>query len=50
MPHFYIEASVNVKVVSERLGHASTHITFDLYAHVLKTIQTATVDVLNKMF
>jgi integrase len=26
---------VNVKVVSERLGHASTSFTLDVYAHVL---------------
>lgn len=45
-----LEAGVNVKVVSERLGHASTRITLDLYAHVLKTMQAAAVDALNKMF
>lgn len=45
-----LEAGVNVKVVSERLGHASIRITLDLYAHVLKTMQAAAVDALNKMF
>ena len=45
-----LEAGVNVKVVSERLGHASTRITLDLYAHVLKTMQAAAVEALNKMF
>jgi integrase len=30
---------VNVKVVSERLGHASVAITLDIYAHTLPTMQ-----------
>ena len=30
-----LAAGVNVKVVSERLGHASTSFTLDVYAHVL---------------
>jgi len=32
-------AGVNVKVVSERLGHASTGFTIDTYVHSLPTIQ-----------
>jgi len=32
-------AGVNVKVVSERLGHASVAITLTIYAHVLPSIQ-----------
>ena len=32
-------AEVNVKVVSERLGHASVTITLDTYSHVLPTMQ-----------
>jgi integrase len=32
-------ADVNVKVVSERLGHASIEITLNTYSHVLPTMQ-----------
>ena len=31
----------NVKVVSERLGHANIQITLDTYSHVLPTMQKA---------
>jgi integrase len=34
-----LAAGVNVKVVSERLGHASTSFTLDVYAHVLPSQQ-----------
>jgi integrase len=34
-----IKAGVPVKVVSERLGHASTSFTMDTYAHVLPGMQ-----------
>jgi len=34
-----LEAGVNPKVVSERLGHASVVITLDTYSHVLPTMQ-----------
>jgi integrase len=30
-----LKAGVHVKVVSERLGHASTAFTMDVYSHVL---------------
>jgi integrase len=33
-----LAAGVNVKVVSEALGHASTAFTMDTYAHVLPTM------------
>ena len=36
-----LEAGVNPKVVSERLGHASVAITLDIYSHVLPGIQAA---------
>ena len=45
-----LEAGINVKVVSERLGHASIRITLDTYAHVLKTMQAEAVDALDAMF
>lgn len=34
-----LQLGVNVKVISERLGHASTKITLDLYSHSLPTMQ-----------
>jgi integrase len=34
-------AGANVKVVSERLGHANVSITLDIYAHVLPSMQQA---------
>ena len=33
-----LQARIPVKVVSERLGHANTAITSDLYQHVLKAM------------
>ncbi len=42
-----LEAGVNIKVVSERLGHSSIRITLDTYAHVLQTMQQEAVDKLN---
>jgi integrase len=37
-------AGVNVKVVSERLGHANITITLQTYAHVLPTMQAQAAD------
>lgn len=34
-----LSAGVHPKVVSERLGHASTNLTMDVYSHVLPTMQ-----------
>ena len=39
---------VNVKVISERLGHASIVITLDTYAHVLPNMQKEATDILSK--
>src|SRR5207248_2751956 len=35
-----LQASVDVKIVSERLGHASAKITWDIYQHVTPTMQS----------
>jgi integrase len=43
-------AGENVKVVSERLGHASVILTLDTYAHVLPSMQEASADKLQAMF
>ena len=32
---------VNIKIISERLGHSSTALTLDVYSHVLPGIQEA---------
>ncbi|MEO2104675.1 MAG: tyrosine-type recombinase/integrase, partial [Actinomycetota bacterium] len=34
-----LEAGVDVKIVSERLGHASAKITWDIYQHVTPSMQ-----------
>lgn len=44
-----LEAGINVKVVSERLGHSSCRITLDTYAHCLHTMQSQAVEALNKI-
>jgi integrase len=41
---------VPVKVVSERLGHASVTLTMDTYQHVLPTMQDPAADKLEAMF
>ncbi|MDY6345467.1 MAG: site-specific integrase [Succiniclasticum sp.] len=45
-----LRRGVNVKVVSERLDHASTSITMDVYAHALPDMQAQAVKALNDMF
>jgi integrase len=44
-----LQAGVNPKVVSERLGHASITLTLDVYAHVLPTMQQGAADCLEKL-
>lgn len=39
-----IDAGVPVKVVSERLGHATATFTIETYQHVLPSMQTRAVD------
>lgn len=40
----------NIKVISERLGHKSTQITWDTYSHVLPSMKKQTADLLNTIF
>lgn len=40
----------NVKVISERLGHASVKITLDNYSHVLPSMRRSTANLLDNMF
>ncbi|MCI0456764.1 MAG: site-specific integrase [Gemmataceae bacterium] len=42
-------AGVNIKVVSERLGHADVKITLDTYSHVLPTMQELAVEKLDAL-
>ena len=41
---------VNVKVVSERLGHASIQLTLDTYSHVLPTMQKIAAERMDAFF
>lgn len=42
-----LKAGVNVKVISERLGHASIAITLDTYSHVLPGMQEAAAELID---
>ena len=42
-------AGVNVKVISERLGHSSVAATMDIYSHVLPTMQRKAMDDLDNL-
>jgi integrase len=45
-----IKQNVNVKVISERVGHSSIQITLDKYSHVLPSMQKHVADELDKLF
>ncbi|QGQ97079.1 site-specific integrase [Paenibacillus psychroresistens] len=45
-----LKQGVNVKIVSERLGHASVKITLDTYSHVLPSMQKDTAEEFGKLF
>lgn len=45
-----LAAGENVKVVSERLGHASAALTLDVYSHVLPDMQQGAADRLASLF
>ncbi len=45
-----IQQNVNVKVVSERLGHSKISMTLDTYSHVLPSMQQEAADKVNEMF
>jgi integrase len=44
-----LQADVNPKVVSERLGHSTVTLTLDVYSHVLPTMQKDATDQLEQM-
>lgn len=45
-----LSEGVNVKIVSERLGHSNIRITLDTYAHCIASMQHQAADTLNKIF
>ena len=45
-----LAAGVNVKIVSERLGHANVSLTLNTYSHVLPTMQEGASNVINQVF
>jgi integrase len=45
-----LKRGVNVKVVSEILGHSSIGITLGIYGHVLPDMQQSAVDIMNGLF
>jgi integrase len=47
---FLIMAGIPVRAVSERLGHANTQITQDIYTHVLPTMQRAAADLVEDRY
>lgn len=44
-----LKNGVNIKVVSERLGHSSVMVTLDIYAHVLDSMEQTAADVWGKI-
>ncbi|MFC1901372.1 tyrosine-type recombinase/integrase [Chloroflexota bacterium] len=45
-----LQANINPKIVSERLGHASIGITLDIYSHVLPGMQEAAMEQFDRIF
>ena len=44
-----LAAGVDVKIVSERLGHASAKITWDIYQHVTPTMQADAAEIVARL-
>lgn len=45
-----LAAGIHIKIVSERLGHASTRLTMDTYSHVLPGMQQGAMDAVARLF
>ena len=45
-----LRAGVNIKVVSERLGHSSTSVTANIYSALLPDMQSQAVQALDQIF
>jgi integrase len=50
MATLLLAAGVNVKVVSERLGHDSFEITLNFYAHALPSMQQGAADTMDQLY
>jgi integrase len=46
---FLIKQGVHIKVISERLGHASVAITMDTYGHLLPNMQSDAAELMDKL-
>lgn len=44
-----LKAGVNVSVVSKRLGHSSTSVTLNIYAHVLNEMEKTASETWEKL-
>ncbi|MDF2958800.1 MAG: integrase [Paenibacillus sp.] len=44
-----VQQNINVKVISERLGHSKVGVTLDVYSHVLPSMQQEVADKLDEM-
>jgi integrase len=44
-----LQAGINPKIVSERLGHSTITLTLDVYSHVLPNMQKDATDQLEQM-
>ena len=42
-----LKAGVSVKVVAQRLGHAKTSITLDIYSHATKDLQAQAAEAID---
>ncbi len=45
-----LQEGISIKVVSERLGHSSTHFTQDIYSHVLPNMQDTAAAAMDNLF
>ncbi|MDK2820723.1 MAG: hypothetical protein PWP31_688 [Clostridia bacterium] len=45
-----LKAGVDIKIISERLGHSSIKITYDIYSHLMPGMQKEAVDKLEALF
>jgi integrase len=45
-----LRAGVNIKTISERLGHSNVQITWNTYAHVLPESHAEAADVVDSLF
>ncbi len=44
-----LQAGIDIKVISERLGHSSIRITYDLYSHLMPGMQKAAAEALENL-